>query len=131
MQQYDTFESRELFETETESDSAVVKAVKDHPSKWRQRATSSFRYRYPDGIVYELCGKEGHTAIEDGCNDAAKFLRMLKHFSPTIYNRIERRYPDLTKILDSKLPEFNKNQAMRRKKRSKNTVKSTSMVNAI
>ena len=130
MQQYDTFESRELFETETESSRVTVNAVKQERSpRWRPKPPSRPRFR--DGIICDLCGREGHKAIEDGCTDAAKFLRMLKQFSPSIYNRVERRDPDLTKVLDSKLTEFNNNLATRRKKRTKNTVKSTSMVNAI
>ena len=131
MQQYDTFESRDLFETETETPSVVVHSVHQERerSRWRQKQSSRSRFR--EGIFCDLCGREGHNAIEDGCTNAAKFLRMLKQFSPTIYNRVERRDPQLTRILDSKLTEFINNLSMKKKKRPKNTVKSTSMVNAI
>ena len=88
MQQHDTFESRESFETETDIDSVLVKAVKqEHPSKRHEKLSSSFRYRYRDGIVCELCERQGYKAIEDGCTDAAEFLRISNNFLPPFITR--------------------------------------------
>ena len=149
MQHYDTEESKHLFSTDTSPAPSHTDAVdKVHriqqPRQQRRgrdpRGVSSYKpvdkkkanvFKYKEGIVCELCGKEGHIAMEDGCFDAAKFLRMLKKFSPGIYRRVEQRDPDLTKILETKLDELNRNMSLRRKQRRGATVKSTSINNAI
>ena len=69
--------------------------------------------------------------MEDGCFDAAKFLRMLKKFSPGIYRRVVQRDPDMAKILETKLDELNRNMVLRRRQRRGATLKSASINNAI
>ena len=145
MQHYDTEESKHLFSTDTTpvtSDIASVDKVNRIQKSRQQRRWKDPRgvprceavdkkkanvFRYREGIVCELCGKEGHIAMEDGCFDAAKFLRMLKKFSTGIYRRVEQRDPDLTKILETKF----RNMSLRRKQRRGATIKSTSINNAI
>ena len=112
--------------------SGVVKAIKQkQPISSRNKKVPYFRQAFRDGVVCELCGREGHNALEDSCTDAAKVLRMLKQFSHPIYNRVERRDPELTRILENKLTDFDNKIAMRRKRRMRSTVKSTSIKNAI
>ena len=112
----------------------MVKALKQKQNfSSRAKKVPYLRQPFRDGVVYELCGRGGYNALEDGCTDAANLLRMLKQFSPNIYNRVKRRDPELIRILEQKLKlkEFNNKIALRRQRRMRNTVKSTSIKNAI
>ena len=149
MQHYDTEESKHLFSTATSpttSHTDVLHKINRIQNPRQQRRwkdpRSGSRYdtadktkpralQYREGIVCELCGKEGHIAMDDGCFDAAKFLRMLKKFSSGIYRRVVQRDPDLTKILETKLDEQHRNMALRRRQRRGATIKSTSIHNDI
>ena len=149
MHHYDTEESKHLFSTDTSPAKShtdtVDKINRIHNPRQQRRwkdPRSGSRYdnddkrksrvsQYKEGIVCELCGKEGHVAMEDGCFDAAKFLRMLKKFSPGIYRRVVQRDPDMAKILETKLDELNRNMVLRRRQRRGATLKSASINNAI
>ena len=149
MQHYDTEESKHLFSTDTSPAKShtdtVDKINRIHNPRQQRRwkdPRSGSRYdnddkrrsrvsQYKEGIVCELCGKKGHVAMEDGCFDAAKFLRMLKKFSPGIYRRVVQRDPDMAKILETKLDELNRNMVLRRRQRRGATLKSASINNAI
>ena len=135
MQQYDTNESKELFDTsivDTPSNKVIrVTNETRMPRRYPRKKHNSQSFRFRDGIFCELCGREGHNARKDGCFDAAKFLRLLKEFSPQIFKKVEQKDPTLIKILDRKLDEAQKNMSLRIKKRLRHTVKSTTIRGAM